>query len=351
MTQKRRAKATTAIFGMTVGDLDRARGMGLSAIHSRLAQLLGEVDVRLARVWQGQDEFIGHAAERALLGPGKRLRPTILLLAAECSGRATEHALSLASVVEVVHAASLIHDDVLDSAPSRRGRRSPNALWDNKISVLLGDYLIARALDLLPAGHRERWVPELAELARRMCEGQIRELRAAGRALSEGQYLDIARAKTGSIFAFCGSAGAEMSGGPPGLAAPLRRFGESFGIAFQVADDILDLVGTDGQSGKPEGRDAAERKFTLPLILAAESSSEARAELGRIFAKAELSQEDVQAVRALARSAGAVDAAWQRVAQWLQSACEQLGAVPESDAKQALIALCGDRFPMPVMAD
>ena len=324
--------------------------MQLSDTYPRLGELLGGVDAGLRQVWAGHDEFVAHAAEHALSGPGKRLRPTVLLLAAECAGRAGEAAIALATVVEVIHAASLIHDDVVDAAASRRGRRSSNALWDNKISVLLGDYLIARALDLVPAGERERRVPQLAEVARRMCEGQIREVRGAGRPMPESAYIDIVKSKTGSMFAFCGSAGVESGGGSPGLADRLGRFGERFGVAFQVADDVLDLVGTDGQSGKSEGRDVAEGKFTLPLILAAESSDASRARLEHILGKEETSPADVRAARELARSTGAIESTWRRVVAWLQSACDQLDAVPESEAKRALLAACSSQFPMPVMA-
>jgi len=244
--------------------------MKLIDFYPNLAPLLAQVDSHLAELWMDSDDFLGMAAERSLSGRGKRLRPSMLLLAAECAGSATDRSVVLGAVVELVHAASLIHDDVVDEATSRHGRRSANAIWGNKVSVLLGDYLIARALALLPEGERDFFVPELTDVAKRMCLGQIRELRAAGHPVVKSDYVEIARSKTGSLFSFCGQAGVRTASGTSRMAKTLARFGEKFGVAFQFADDILDLIGTDGRSGKPEARDLAERKFTLPLILAVE---------------------------------------------------------------------------------
>jgi geranylgeranyl pyrophosphate synthase len=179
----------------------------------------------------------------------------------------------------------------------------------------------------------------------------VEEVRAAGRPLTEEEYLEIVRAKTASLFSFCGRAGARSAGGSAEVADSLAAFGESFGIAFQFADDILDLVGTDGRSGKPEGRDLAERKFTLPLIVAAEAGGRSvRGRLHRILDKPTITEQDVAAARQLVESAGAIEPAWGRVREWLGAAQRELAAVPESDAKRALVASCGELFPMPVMA-
>ena len=244
--------------------LPQAGSMRLAELYPALDGLLARVERGIEQVWTGERGFLGTAAQRALSGRGKRLRPSILLLAAECAGGATETSLALASVVEVLHTASLVHDDVVDEAVSRRGRRSANAMYGNKVSVLLGDYLIARALNLIPPGESEWLSPLVAEVAAAMCAGQVKEVRAAGAPLTEEEYVEIVKGKTASLFALCGRIGARSAGGPPEVVESLARFGESFGVAFQFADDILDLVGTNGRSGKPEGRDLAQRKFTSP---------------------------------------------------------------------------------------
>ena len=314
-----------------------------------LPALLSRVESRIDGVWESERGFIGLAARRVLSGRGKRLRPGLVLLAAECAGGAQDSSVSFAAVVEIIHTASLVHDDVLDGALSRRGRRSAKAAWGNKVSVLLGDYLIARAFDLLTEIDRERLAPELAEVARRMCEGQIQELRLAGKVISERQYLDIVRAKTGRLFGLCGQGGVLTAGGDAVLAGALAQYGEEFGFAFQVADDILDLVGTNGRSGKQRGRDLAERKVTLPLILAAKRSRQARAQLAAVLEAEQITPEALKLVQDLADSTHALEDCWAQVHAALARARATLHLVPDSPAKEALYVLAGERFPLPVM--
>jgi geranylgeranyl pyrophosphate synthase len=238
----------------------------------------------------------------------------------------------------------------MDGAASRRGIRSANAVWGSRLSVLVGDYLVTRALDMVPLGQREKFLPQLCEVARHMCVGQAEEMRACGRQLAEGRYLQIVRLKTGSLFAFCGRAGAQTADGSAETTAALERFGEAFGVAFQLADDILDFVGCDGRSGKPEGRDLAEHKCTLPLILAAERGGEGvSGRLQRVLSGEQPSAADLQAARELAEATGAVAQAWSKVDEWRRAARRELTAVPPSSARDALGKLCGDGFPMPVM--
>jgi octaprenyl-diphosphate synthase len=328
----------------------RESGAQLAQLYPRLGELLADVEARARRVWESEGGFLGRAAGRALSGRGKRLRPGILLLSAECAGGATESSSVLAAVVEVIHTASLVHDDVVDGSASRRGRRSANAEWGNKVSVLLGDYLLAEGLGLLSAEDRVRYVPGLLQVARWMCEGQIRELLSAGRRLTEEKYLEIARAKTGALFGLCGRMGVESGGGSPEMAAALERFGQSFGVAFQVADDILDLVGSDGRSGKSEGRDLAERKSTLPLILAAErGDAETQARLDALLGQEAISSAEALEVRELAEAAGAIERSWASVEEWLAAARAALAGAPESEARRALAVIAGERFPIPVM--
>ncbi len=324
--------------------------MNLSALHPRLPELLAAAEASIARVWEEEKGFLARASRRALSGRGKRLRPTLLLLSAECAGEATERSIVLAAVAEIVHNASLVHDDIVDDSASRRGRRSAKALWGNKVSVLLGDYLIAKAFGLIPEEDRARLAQEMVEVAVRMCDGQIAELRAAGRPLSEAKYLEIVRAKTGALFGFCARVGAETGGGSSDMVQALGRFGECFGVAFQLADDILDLAGCNGKSGKPEARDLHERKFTLPLILAASAGGrQAREELVRLIGRDRLGPAQVRKAKRIAESTHALDRAWGRVHEWLAAARGELAPLPDNSAKQALLLMAGERFPLPVM--
>ncbi len=338
-----------------VTDTNPEGGLGASraeliALYPRLGDLLTRAEAAFARVWNGQPGFLARAAQDVLSGRGKRLRPVALLLSADCAGGATESSIAMASLVEIVHVASLIHDDVIDDALSRHGRRSAKDRWGNKVSVLLGDYLIASALNLLPSDDGHRYTLGLARVAARMCAGQIDELRAAGRRLTEKEYLDVVLAKTGSLFSYSCESGADTAGGSPELQQALAAFGENFGIAFQLADDVLDLVGTNGQSGKSEGRDLAEGKWTLPLILAYHRADDAaRAGLTSLLGPDASSPAAHDTAREIVLATGAVDHCWARVNEWLASARDHLAAVPDCEAKHALLALAGDRFPMPVM--
>lgn len=324
--------------------------MEFTRLHPALADMLAEVEAGLGRIVTSESAFLSRAARQALSGRGKRLRPSLLLLSAECAGGAGPGSIALAGVVEVVHTASLVHDDVVDGAPARRGRRSANATWGNQVSVLLGDYLIARALGWLHEQGGEEALATLIKVAGRMCAGQVEELRRAGRLMGERAYFEIARAKTGSLFAFCGEAGAGTGGGSPEVKEALGRFGERFGVAFQVADDILDLLGSNGRSGKPEARDVREGKLTLPLIYAARAGGpRIRARLRELLAKRARSPADVQAMRELAEASEGVAQAWRRVRELLASARAELAAVPDGTAKRSLLSAAGDGFPMPVM--
>jgi geranylgeranyl pyrophosphate synthase len=322
----------------------------LIALYPRLGDLLARTEAAFPRAWKDRPGFLTRAAQDVLSGRGKRLRPIALLLSADCAGGATESSIAMASLVEIVHVASLIHDDVIDDAVSRHGRRSAKDRWGNKVSVLLGDYLIACALNLLPPDDGHKYTLGLARVAARMCAGQIDELRAAGRRLTEKEYLDIVLAKTGSLFSYSCESGADTAGGSPDLKQALAAFGENFGVAFQLADDVLDLVGTNGQSGKSEGRDLAEGKWTLPLILAYHrADDEARAGLTSLLAPGAPSPIARDAAREIVRATGAVDHCWERVNESLAIARDHLAPLPDSQAKRALLALAGDRFPMPVM--
>jgi octaprenyl-diphosphate synthase len=319
-------------------------------IYPPLPGLLSRVESEIQRVWESERGFLSLSVRKVLSGRGKRLRPAVTLLAAEAAGGAGDRAVTFAAVVEIVHTASLIHDDVVDGALSRRGRRSAKADWGNKVSVLLGDYLIARAFTILSHEDRDRLAPALAEVARRMCDGQIQELRLSGRVISEAQYLDIVRAKTGALFGLCGKAGVVTAGGAPEMAEALQRYGEEFGFAFQIADDILDLVGSNGRSGKPQGRDLAERKTTLPLILAAKRSRELRAQFNALLGAGQITADSARCARELVESTRALEHSWSRVHESLVRARAALEPVPESEAKRALLAMAGDRFPLPVMS-
>jgi octaprenyl-diphosphate synthase len=326
-----------------------------------LRPLLEAMEQKLQHLALAQQPLLAKGGEYAIAGRGKRLRPALLLLAGETCGGAGAKAVELAAVVELLHTASLVHDDVVDEAEWRRGKASARMRWGNKISVLLGDYLFCRALShLLETGENQR-LQQLFSLAQQMCQGQVAELSEMSPEITEARYLEIISSKTAALFRFCGEAGGECGGATPEVARHFGDFGENFGLAFQLADDLHDLVGSQSASGKPVNHDLRQRKITLPMIYALRTLSGAKqATLRRGLTASRREEEELGQLAQLAAESGGLDYAWGRCREYLQVAREALQAgtsgwalPPESAAARALATLellCQEAFPLPILA-
>jgi octaprenyl-diphosphate synthase len=229
--------------------------------------------------------IITEAIKRMLAAGGKRLRPRITLLAAEsCGGKAVEH-LHLAAYMELIHVATLVHDDVVDNAGTRRGVNATAVDYGNRVSVLAGDYLFAWIFKNVTLNYPHPIPNVLSATLADICDGEVLQLQALGNLdLGLENYVEIARKKTASLFAASARCGAIMGGGSPAEVAALCEFGESFGIAFQMMDDLLDMTADERSLGKPAGNDLTERKITIPLIAAlASGNGSFRAEVRRFY--------------------------------------------------------------------
>lgn len=229
--------------------------------------------------------IITEAIKRMLAAGGKRLRPRITLLAAEaCGGRAVDH-LDLAAYMELIHVATLIHDDVVDNAATRRGVNATAVDYGNRVSVLAGDYLFAWIFKNVTSKYPEPIPNVLSATLADICDGEVLQLQALGNLdLPLEAYVEVARKKTASLFAASAQCGAIMGGGSDAQVAALRDFGEAFGIAFQMKDDLLDVVADERSLGKPAGNDLTERKMTIPLIAAlASGNGSFRAQVRRFY--------------------------------------------------------------------
>ena len=199
---------------------------------------------------------------------GKLMRPILVLLVAKCYGKANDDIFHLASAVELLHQGSLIHDDVVDESDKRRGKKSANAVYDNKMAVLLGDYIVSMALQQITATSNVRSVDTLSALIGTLSEGEITQLNALDNiTLSEDLYFDIISKKTAILFSSCTSLSALLSGASDAEIESFRQFGHVAGLCFQIMDDILDYHDS-LETGKPSGNDLKEGKFTLPAIYA-----------------------------------------------------------------------------------
>jgi octaprenyl-diphosphate synthase len=283
--------------------------------------------------------IITEAIKRMLAAGGKRLRPRITLLAAEaCGGKAVEH-LYLAAYMELIHVATLIHDDVVDNAQTRRGVNATAVDYGNRVSVLAGDYLFAWIFKNVTLNYPHPVPNVLSATLAEICDGEVMQLQAMGNLdLTLETYVEIARKKTASLFAASAQCGAMMGGGNASEVAALREFGECFGIAFQMKDDLLDMTADERSLGKPAANDLTERKTTIPLIEAlASGNGRFRAEV-RSFYEGEANDAIPAIVDGIAREGG-LAATRTQIGRFVELAKRALEPIATGTAKKELIRL------------
>ena len=270
---------------------------------------------------------------------GKQLRPMLVLLSAKLCGEITPVTYRAASLVELLHTASLVHDDVVDEASERRGFFSISALWKNKASVLVGDYLLAKGL-LLSLENKDFKVLEiLSEAVKRMSEGELLQLEKSRLFnITEEDYFSIIRNKTASLVASACAAGAYSASLDEDMTEKLRLYGENTGIAFQIKDDLFDYGSAD--VGKPTGNDIREKKLTLPLIYTLRKvSAETRRKLIYIIKNKNKDKSSVQLVIDEVKKAGGIQYAEEMMASYKKAALDVLESFPASETRDALSAL------------
>ena len=262
---------------------------------------------------------------------GKRLRPLLTLAAARLFGYTGPFHIHLAATVEFIHTATLLHDDVVDESHRRRGRPTANLLWDNKSSVLVGDYLFARSFQLMTETGNLRVLDILANASATIAEGEVLQLTAAqDLATSESIYLQIVRGKTAALFSAATEVGGVIAGADEAQIKALFSYGDALGIAFQIADDLLDYSGSDSAIGKNTGDDFRERKVTLPVIKAvAFASADDRAFWQRVIEKGDQRDGDLAQALAILNRHGAMAAARHDALDWAAKARRALACLPD----------------------
>ncbi len=270
---------------------------------------------------------------------GKRIRPLLVLLSAKVCGGVTDASYRGAALVELMHTATLVHDDVVDEADRRRGMLSINAIWKNKAAVLFGDFLLSRGL-LLALEHRDyAMLHALSDAVRRMSEGELLQLKKARQLdIDEATYFRIISDKTASLIAACTTCGALSTDAGEEEIEAMRTIGEHLGLAFQIRDDLFDFGGDD--VGKPLGIDLQERKMTLPLIVALDRAGPAeRRRILRIVKKKKKDQGDIRAVAEFVHAAGGIRYAEDRMKELAGEARALLQRFPDSEARAAMVGL------------
>ena len=284
-----------------------------------------------------EDDFLGQALNYVRQRQGKMMRPILVLLMAKELGEVCKNSLRSAVTLELLHTASLVHDDVVDESGERRGQRSVNAVYDNKVAVLVGDYLLsASLLKAAETGHI-RVVEIISRLGGTLSEGEISQLANIRReAITEEAYFHIIHHKTAALFAACAELGAISAGGDEQYVARARRFGEIIGECFQIRDDIFDYF-SDSVIGKPTGNDMREGKLTLPAIYAINSTDRADVrEWARKVKTGEATVDDIQNLVEFTKLNGGIDYAEKRMQELHDEAVAMLSAWKNHEVRDAL---------------
>lgn len=326
--------------------------LGDEELVTRLRPHMARMEARLGETVSGTDELVDAPAAHLAAAGGKRMRPALTLLAAELGNGTSAAVIEAAVAVELTHLATLYHDDVMDSADMRRGTAAVHEVWGNTVAILTGDLLLARASRVV-AGLGAEAVRIQAETFERLCLGQLHETLGP----RDGEdpidhYLQVLADKTGSLIATAARYGVLFSGGGEDVAAVLERYGEKVGVAFQLADDVIDLASDAEMTGKTPGTDLREGVATMPVLLLRQRAAEDRLDdagqevLAGLDADLE-ADEPLRRVVTLLRDHEVLDEARGLAHRWAQDAVAELAPLPDGVVKDALATFAGvmvDRF-------
>lgn len=270
---------------------------------------------------------------------GKQIRPTLVLLSAKACGRITDGTYRAAALVELLHTATLVHDDVVDGAETRRGMLSIYRLWKSRVSVLFGDYLLSRGLLLALDGNAYELLHIVSDAVKRMSEGELLQIQKSQTLdIDEATYFRIISDKTASLIAACLACGAASADVSSDTVNQMKEVGESLGQAFQIRDDLFDYDAVD--VGKPVGLDLHDRKMTLPLIASLDHAApDQQKHIRKLVRKRRKKRSEIDTIVSFVRSNGGIEVARNRMAAFIEEAIEGLNTLPPSDARDALIEL------------
>jgi octaprenyl-diphosphate synthase len=304
-----------------------------------------EADLKLVEE-KLRDLFKSHVLTIPLIGKhildggGKRLRPLILILSAELSGYKGDARLTLAGIVESIHTASLLHDDVIDGAEIRRGKSPAHSIWGNQIVILVGDFLYSNALRLAVMQKCQKIMESLSEATTRMTEGEILQLAKTGDPdITEDEYIDIVTGKTGALISAACRIGALLGSLSEDKENALGRFGMKTGIAFQMADDILDYMADESELGKRLGKDLKEGKITLPLIYLLKTASDTEKTEIKDIINDGFKKRGLKRILNLFRKYNSIELSLRRAHDLISEAKNELAVFPASPAREALFTI------------
>jgi octaprenyl-diphosphate synthase len=326
---------------------------GIKGIFDLVRDDLALVEQEIAGQSCGAIEPVAEISSYLREGGGKRLRPALLLLSAGASGYRGESAIRMGAVVEMIHSATLVHDDVIDGAETRRGRPSTNARWGNHMSVLAGDWLYMQSFEMALRERNFAVLDILIDLTQNMVEGELLQLACLGRIdLTEAEAIDLSYRKTACLFSGCARLGAVLGKQPKHIEEALAEYGRNAGLAFQLVDDLLDFTASLEKLGKPVLSDLKEGKVTLPLIFALQngasaadgngnghSASEGRKLIARVLEERGFLSVHPDQIAKLVRETGALDRAANLARDYVNRAKACLDELPDTEYRRALRAV------------
>ena len=310
-----------------------------------IVQLVEEDLARVEELFEAQFRsdvrLVGEIGRYIREGGGKRIRPALLLLACRLCGYRGDRAITLASVVEFIHTATLLHDDIIDEATVRRGRRSVNSRWGNDITVLLGDFLYTKSMSMALSQDNLHILRLLSDVTLRMIEGELLEIEGnADLRMSEAQHLDIIRRKTADLFSACMAIGALLGEVGAEKQQALAAYGLNLGICFQMVDDLLDFTADEKVLGKPVNNDLREGKLTLPAIFLLRRAGPAAAQtVSAVLADRGFDRVTRDELLRLARETGALEEARKLAERYAEAARRELAVFERSPYREALAVL------------
>ncbi len=310
----------------------------LEDIYTQVNAEMTEVDQQIQVCLANREPFLAEVTGHFLANNGKRLRPALVLLAGKCCGGSRQRLVCLAAAFELIHMASLVHDDIIDKAGLRRGRITVNAKWGNQVAVLLGDYFYARALGLAASlgGHVNQ---ALAEVVEAQVEGEFRQLENKRTdKITELYYLDTVSRKTARFISMCCRLGAELSESSPAMVDGLSQYGYYTGMAYQIKDDILDLTGSRSSTGKGWSQDLKSGVITLPVIHAL-NNGPGKEEIIELLSKDKLTGNEIRKIVRYVRLTGSIEYSAVKAQEYICQAKESLQVVPAGRARDALSLL------------
>jgi geranylgeranyl pyrophosphate synthase len=313
----------------------------LSTIYQPIQGDLAKIEDRLGEICEVSPPWLAELLEHSLKNGGKRIRPALVLLAAKPFNYNLSYLIPMAAAIEVLHTATLVHDDAIDHSSLRRNRPTINKLWSEDKAVLLGDYLLAKAEELASDTQNLRVIKLFAQTIMTIAKGELAQAFSAfNLEQTREQYLERLASKTASLLCLATESGAVLGQAPEKMVTALREYSYNLGIAFQIVDDILDFVGDEAEMGKPIGSDLAQGTLTLPAMLSLERYPDDNP-IARVFQNQGKRQEDIKPALEFVRNSAVIEECYKVASDYYTRACRNLDLLPDNASRQSLRELAG----------